>query len=105
MMGVDVLTPNQLEAEALLGLEQSIVTKTRRKVIDPKQIGMDLLARGPKSVVLKLGKKGAMLVGRDGEIELVREKREGPTTTQEHHFSPLELVSRALQRLGRGRSA
>jgi ribokinase len=72
MMGVDVLTPNQLEAEMLLGLEQSVLTKTRRKVIDPKQIGMDLLARGPKSVVLKLGKKGAMLVGRDGDIELVR---------------------------------
>jgi ribokinase len=72
MMGVDVLTPNQLEAETLLGLEQSALTKTRRKVIDPKQIGMDLLARGPKAVVLKLGKKGAMLVGRDGEIELVR---------------------------------
>ena len=58
--------------KALLGLEQSALTKTRRKVIDPKQIGMDLLARGPKSVVLKLGKKGAMLVGRDGDIQHVR---------------------------------
>jgi ribokinase len=72
MMGVDILTPNQSEAETLLGLDQSVTTKTRRKVVDPKQIGMDLLARGPKSVVLKLGKKGAMLLGRDGEIEHVR---------------------------------
>ena len=72
MMGVDILTPNQSEAETLLGLDQSVSTKTRRKVVDPKQIGMDLLARGPKSVVLKLGRKGAMLLGRDGEIEHVR---------------------------------
>ncbi len=70
MLGVDVLTPNQTEAEILLGFERT--PKVRRKVVDPKQIGMDLLARGPRAVVLKLGKKGSMLVGRDGEIELVR---------------------------------
>src|SRR5688500_6072563 len=72
LMEVDVLTPNQLEAEMLLGVEQSVIMKTRRKVIDPKHIGMDLLSRGPKSVVLKLGKNGEMFVGRDGDIEHVR---------------------------------
>ena len=46
MMGVDVLTPNQLEAETLLGLDPVPQTGARRKVQDPKQIGMDLLARG-----------------------------------------------------------
>jgi len=39
------------------------------KIEDPKQIGSRLLARGSGAVVLKLGSKGAMLIGRDGEIE------------------------------------
>jgi ribokinase len=72
MLGVDVLTPNQTEAEMLLGLEPQAKRKVRRKVIDPKQIGMDLLSRGPRAVVLKLGRRGCMLLTRDGHIQTQR---------------------------------
>lgn len=72
LLGVDVLVPNQTEAEMILGLQPQPQTGARQKVIDPKQIGMDLLARGPRAVVLKLGRKGCMLVARDGKIELAR---------------------------------
>jgi ribokinase len=41
----------------------------RKGVIDPKQLGMDLLSRGAKSVVLKLGAKGSILLQRDGTIQ------------------------------------
>lgn len=68
ILGVDVLTPNQTEAEILL--DNTPTPKVRRKVVDPKQIGIDLLTSGPKAVVLKLGKSGCMLVARDGAIEL-----------------------------------
>jgi ribokinase len=72
LLGVSVLTPNQTEAETLLGLDHQPQTGARRKVLDPKQIGMDLLSRGPKAVVLKLGRRGCMLVGRKGEIDVCR---------------------------------
>jgi ribokinase len=71
MLGVDVLMPNQSEAETLLGHEPS--TKVKRKgIVDPKQIAMELLTKGPRCVVLKLGNKGAMLLQRDGHIESVK---------------------------------
>jgi ribokinase len=63
--GVDVLTPNQTEAELLLGFDRVRVKKKR--VFDPKQTGTDLLARGPANVLLKLGAKGAVLVSRNGD--------------------------------------
>ncbi len=66
LYGVDVLTPNQSEAEILLEQDQTHHVKKKR-VADPKQIATDLLAHGPKSVVLKLGKNGAMALDRDGE--------------------------------------
>jgi ribokinase len=68
--GVDVFTPNQSEAELLLGMEPTHRV-TRKKSTDPKQIGSELLTRGPVAVLLKLGKRGAMIVGRDGHIEPV----------------------------------
>ena len=71
MFGVDLLTPNQGEAERLLDLEPTHNVRTR-KIVDPKQIAMDLLARGPKAVVLKLGNRGAMLLDRAGEIEQIK---------------------------------
>jgi ribokinase len=71
LYGVDVLMPNQSEAEILLGEVQTHHVKKKR-VIDPKQIAGELLARGPKSVVLKLGARGAMVLDRDGEIEKIR---------------------------------
>ena len=70
--GVDVLTPNQGEAELLLGLEQSHKVKVKR-VSDPKQVATNLLAKGPKTVVLKRGPRGAMIVERGGSrIESVK---------------------------------
>lgn len=59
----------------------------------------------PKTMVIHAGHRPGLERFHDREIKLVRETRDGPTTTQEEHFAPLKLVSRALQRLGRGRSA
>jgi ribokinase len=68
MMGVDVFTPNESEARILSGVSNDSGRVKRKGVIDPKQLGMDLLARGAKSVVLKLGAKGSILLQRDGAI-------------------------------------
>jgi ribokinase len=68
---VDLFTPNQSEAELLLGLAQTHKVKKKR-VEDPKQIAADLLARGPRSVVLKLGRKGCFAAWNGGELELGR---------------------------------
>ena len=70
--GVDVFSPNQKEAEQLLGLDGRHGRVRRKRIPDPKQIGIDLLARGPRRVVLKLGTHGSMLVDRAGQIERVR---------------------------------
>jgi ribokinase len=70
LYGVDVLTPNQTEAELLLGIDRVRVKKKR--VFDAKQVGTELLTRGPASVLLKLGPKGAMLVCRNGEFHTVK---------------------------------
>jgi vitamin B12/bleomycin/antimicrobial peptide transport system ATP-binding/permease protein len=59
----------------------------------------------PDTMVIHSGHRPGLERFHDGEIRLVREKGGGPTTTQEHHLSPLELVARALQTLGLGRSA
>ena len=65
LYGVDIFTPNEHEADALLGF--TLAPKTR-KIADPKQVGSRLLARGPGMVVLKLGSKGAMIVAPNGKI-------------------------------------
>jgi ABC-type uncharacterized transport system fused permease/ATPase subunit len=57
----------------------------------------------PDTMVIHAGHRPGLERFHDGHIRLVREK--GATTTQEHHLSPLELVARALQTLGLGRSA
>jgi ribokinase len=41
-------------------------------VADPKQIGSALQSRGARAVVLKLGAKGAMIVGGDGDESMIR---------------------------------
>ena len=71
LLAVDVLTPNQGEAERLLGFEQTHGV-TAKKLMDPKQIGMGLLSKGPRTVVLKRGPKGALIVDSNGQIESVR---------------------------------
>jgi ribokinase len=67
LFGVDLLTPNQGEAEMLIGRKRTHHVRVK-KLSDPKLIAMGLLSRGPKSVVLKLGRKGALLVSKDGQI-------------------------------------
>ena len=55
----------------------------------------------PDAMVIHAGHRPGLERFHDREIHLVREKRGGPATTQDHHFSPRELFSRTLQRLGR----
>lgn len=60
---VDLLAPNQREAEAMLpSADMGRMRRTKR--VDAKQIASELLARGPRAVVLKLAAKGALLVAR-----------------------------------------
>jgi len=67
----DLFTPNESEAALLLGARSGRPAKARR-AIAAKQIAADLLAKGPKSVVLKLGAKGALAIDRDGACETVK---------------------------------
>ena len=71
LFGVDVLAPNQGEAELLLGLQRTHHVSAK-KLMDPKQIAGGLLARGARSVALKMGNKGALLIDREGRIERSR---------------------------------
>jgi ribokinase len=71
LFGVDVLAPNQGEAELLLGLQRTHRVSAK-KLMDPKQIAGGLLARGARSVALKMGNKGALLIDREGRIERSR---------------------------------
>ncbi len=59
----------------------------------------------PDTMVIHAGHRPGLERFHDGDIQLVREKHGGATTTQEHHLSPLDLVARALQRMGLGRSS
>src|SRR4051812_30773429 len=70
LYGVDVLTPNQTEAEALLMQGNGLGRMKRTRRVDAKLLGEELRERGPGAVVLKLGRKGAMLL--DGEIAHVK---------------------------------
>jgi ribokinase len=71
LFGVDVLTPNQREAEALLGMDPAHLGLAKR-ADDAKMIGSELLSRGAKTVVLKRGQRGAVLIDRDGTIRTVK---------------------------------
>jgi ribokinase len=51
---VDILTPNEREAQFLTGLS------------DPESAAKDLCARGVRSVVVTLGERGALLVEQEG---------------------------------------
>jgi ribokinase len=61
LASVDCLTPNETEAQVLLGRTPAPVT-----LQDAPAIASELLRRGPGSVVLKLGEKGAFYSGPDG---------------------------------------
>jgi ribokinase len=76
---VDVLTPNQSEAETLLAKKDAMGRMRRARRVDAKQLGGELLARGPGIVLLKLGAKGAMIV--DNEIQHVKGFKVGVVDT------------------------
>lgn len=62
---VDVISPNVHEAEMLTG------TQGIEERID-KRAAADLIARGAKAAVLKLGSRGAMVLTADGRIATVK---------------------------------
>jgi len=57
--GVDILTPNESEALALLGRRGNAVS-----VAEAAELGRQLLDLGPRAVILKLGASGAYLADR-----------------------------------------
>jgi ribokinase len=61
---VDILTPNETEAQILLGREPS-----RVDVTDAPQLAEALLGLGPKAVILKLGDRGCFF--RDGDRSML----------------------------------
>ena len=73
LYGVDVLTPNQNEADLLLARRSTMGRMRRSKPVDIRQLGEELRGRGPAAVVLKLGRKGALIV--DGEFEHVKGRK------------------------------
>jgi len=70
LYAVDILTPNQTEAQALLAKRHAMGRSKRTRHVDAKQLGEELLERGPGIVLLKLGAKGAMIV--DNEIQHIK---------------------------------
>jgi ribokinase len=60
---VDILTPNETEAQILLGREPS-----RVDVADAPELADTLLALGPKAVILKLGDQGCFFRDSDRSI-------------------------------------
>ena len=61
---VDILCPNVPEAEAITG------SRTGEERAD-RNIALDLMARGAKAAVLKLGSRGSLVAGGDGEFSRV----------------------------------
>jgi ribokinase len=96
MLGVDVFAPNQHEAEMLTGSSNGS-SRRPRKPMDPKQMGTDILSRGPRSVVLKLGARGAMLLSRDGTIRAIDAHKVKPvdSTAAGDAFTAALAVGRA----------
>ena len=71
LLAVDVLTPNQGEAEMLVGHKRTLHV-SKKRLSDPKVIGIELVSRGPRNVVLKMGARGAMVIGRDNDFERIK---------------------------------
>ncbi|MHC4715478.1 MAG: ribokinase [Planctomycetota bacterium] len=64
---VDVITPNVSEAEIITGQK---VEKLDERV--DKLVASDLIERGAKAAVLKLGARGSLVLTADGEIARIR---------------------------------
>lgn len=64
---VDVLTPNQVEAQVLAGQSPDAAIQPKNEPEDenedePEEIARELIRRGVKQVVMTLGEKGALIV-------------------------------------------
>lgn len=60
---VDILTPNEVEAKVLAGLEPEAD-------VEPADVARELIRRGVKQVVMTLGEKGALIVSADSALRI-----------------------------------
>jgi len=67
LCAVDVITPNVSEAEVITGKKAEDFDERVDKVV-----ASDLIARGARSAVLKLGGRGSLVLTADGQIAKVR---------------------------------
>ena len=67
LCAVDVITPNVSEAEILTGKKAEEFDERVDKLV-----ASELIARGAKAAVLKLGARGALVLTADGEIAKLR---------------------------------
>lgn len=68
LYGVDIFTPNQREATALLGVS---APGRGKHADDAKGIGAQFLSLGARTVVLKRGNRGAVVIDRDETIRTI----------------------------------
>lgn len=61
ILSVDLLSPNLTEARMIAGTNRT--PRPIRRSIDPKQLAVELLERGARNVVIKLGERGAGYLG------------------------------------------
>jgi len=64
LLAVDIITPNAIEAELLTG------THAAEERAD-RQVASQLIERGARAAVLKLGARGSLVVSSDGEMSRV----------------------------------
>lgn len=90
LWNVSVLTPNQTEAGRLLGTGEI-------GAADAEKAARELLARGPGSVVLKLGEHGSLFADSRGELVLVPAFKVKPkdTTAAGDAFTAALAIARA----------
>jgi len=81
---VDVITPNVSEARMITGQRGEWIDdrpevaarqnpdKREAGRLDPRLVASELIGRGAKAAVLKLGSRGALVMSADGEIARVR---------------------------------
>lgn len=62
---VDIISPNQTEAQLLTGEQVT-------SVAEAKLVGAELVRRGAGAAVMKMGEQGVVVVTRDGQVEHVR---------------------------------
>jgi ribokinase len=72
LFDVDCFTPNQTEAGVLLANGNGVHRRGRKRPPNGKQIASEFLSRGARDVVLKLGGRGAVWVGQDGQFQTAK---------------------------------